>query len=299
MACPGVGPCQVYDLDLSCCLVSGSIPNPCLTDGTPIPQPLIDSAILTASQFLWAVTGRQFGCCTVPIRPCRACRDECCLPDGGFGFGSYGGGYPFFPVHQADGTWINVSCNCQDQCSCTNLCEIPLPFPVCSVDQVTIDGVVVDPSTYRVDDFKTLVRLNPAPPASGINCWPTCNDLTQPPTEVGTWEVVVTYGLPVPELVKRAASQFACELLKECLGRPCSLPRNVTAVTRQGVTELFANPNEFLTNGYTGLYLVDLAIRTYNPRMLQRRSTVYSPDSANKWRRSTWENGDPIGPGCS
>ena len=296
MPCPGVGPCQVYDLDLSCCLVSGSIPNPCLTDGTPVPQEVIDNAVLAASQFLWAVTGRQFGCCTVDLRPCRACRDECCLPDMGWG---YNAGYPAYPFHQADGTWVNISCPCNDQCSCTNLCEIPLPYPVCSVDEVLIDGFVVDPSTYKVDNFGKLVRLNPAPPASGVNCWPTCNDLTQPPTEVGTWQVTVTYGRPVPELVKIAAAQFACELIKDCLSLPCRLPRNVTAITRQGITEVFADPNQAFTMGLTGIYMVDLAIRTYNPNKLNRRPSVYSPDSANKWRRTTWQFGDDIGPGCT
>lgn len=298
MPCPGVGPCQVYDLDLSCCLVSGTIPDPCLQDGTPVPQELIDNAILTASQFLWAVTGRQFGCCQVSIRPCRSCPDNGCCPEGGFG--AYGFGYPWYPVHQADGSWINVSCPCPSGgCSCVNLCEIPLPHPVCSIDEVLIDGFIVDPATYRVDEFYKLVRVPSNPPVSGMTCWPTCNDLTKPPTEEGTWQVTLTYGRPVPELVKLAAARFACELIKDCMSRPCTLPRNVTAVTRQGITEVFADPNQALNVGLTGIYLVDLAIRTYNPNKLNRRPTVYSPDSANKWRRTTWEFGDDVGPGCT
>lgn len=288
MSCPGVGPCQTWDLDLGCCLVSGGIPDPCLTDGTPTPQALIDGSILAASQMLWSLTGRQFGCCTVAIRPCRACQSECCIPEGGWGADS---GFPWFPMHQEDGSWINVSCGCQDQCSCVNLSEILLPTPVCSVDEVVIDGVVVDPLTYRVDDFKKLVRL-------GSDAWPRCNDLTKDVTEEGTWQVVVTYGRPVPELVKLAAAEFACELIKSCTNRPCKLPRNVTAVTRQGITEVFADPNSFFGNGYTGLYLTDMAIRTYNPKQLQRRPAVYSPDSANKWRVTTFQPGDPPVTGC-
>lgn len=295
MPCPGIGPCQVYDLDLSCCLVSGSIPDPCFPDGTPVNQTIIDSAILAASQLLWAVTGRQFGCCEVDIRPCRSCPDACCIP-GDFGIGY---GYPWYPVHQADGTWTNVSCPCPSGgCSCVDLCEIPLPYPVCSVEEVLINGLIVDPATYRVDEFQRLVRVTQSPPVSGINCWPTCNDLTKPPTEEGTWQVTVVYGRPVPELVKIAAAEFACELIKSCMGRPCALPRNVTAVTRQGITEVFPDPNQFLSNGYTGLFLTDLAIRTYNPRMLQQRAVVYSPDVAKKWTVTTWENGDP-GPVCT
>lgn len=289
MPCPGVGPCSAWDLDLSCCLVSGAIPDPCLSDGTLVGQEIIDSAILTASQFLWAVTGRQFGCCTVNLRPCRRqCEDECCLPS--FSEGSF----PWLPVHQADGTWTNISCSCENSCSCSGsrLCEIMLPYPVCSVDEVIIDGEIVDPSTYRVDGFKNLVR-------EGDGCWPTCNDLTKPPTEVGTWQVTMTYGRAVPELVKRAAAEFACELIKDCSGRPCRLPRNVTAITRQGITEVFADPNQFLQNGYTGITLIDLAIRAYNPNKIQRRPYVSSPDSDPGLRRTTWQFGDPILPECS
>jgi hypothetical protein len=300
--CPGQGPCCVYDLDLSCCLVSGNFPDPCiLTDGTPIDQSIIDAAILAASQTLWAVTGRQFSLCQVDIRPCRACPTEVCCPEDGFG---YGYGYPWFPVHQADGTWINVSCPCPTQCSCVNLCETPLPYPACSVDQVLIDGVVVDPTTYRIDDFERLVRVPPvsgiSPPVSGITnyCWPTCNDLSKPPTEVGTWQITVTYGRPPPELVKLAAAEFACELIKSCLNRPCILPRNVTAVTRQGITEVFSDPSQFLPKGLTGLFLTDLAIRTYNPNQLMQRTLVYSPDVRKKWTRTTWQNSDGTGSKC-
>lgn len=292
MPCPGIGPCQVYDLTplLDCCLISGGIPDPCLPDGTPVAQSIINSSILAASQFLWAVTGRQFGCCQVDIRPCRTCPKDGCCPEVGFG---YGYGYPWYPVHLSDGTWINVTCPCPSgECSCIELCEIPLPYPVCSVDQILIDGVVVNPTTYRVDDFYKLVRL-------GTACWPTCNDLTKPPTQVGTWQVTVTYGRPVPELVRRAAAEFACELIKYCVGRPCILPRNVTAVTRQGITEVFPDPHQFLRDGYTGLFLTDLAIKTYNPNRLMQRAAVYSPDYANKWRVATWEPGDSIGPNCS
>lgn len=295
MPCPGEGPCSVYDLDLGCCLVSGALPDTCLNDGTPIPQTIIDNSVLAASQMLWALTGRRFACCTVDLRPCRRrCTDECCLPS--FCGGAYGlgggcwGSSPWIPVLLPDGQWTNVSCGCQDACSCSfeQLCKVALPYPTCSVDEVIIDGVVVDPATYRVDEFRWLVR-------EGSDCWPTCNNLTLPPTEVGTWQVTLTYGWPVPQLVLAAAAEFACELIKDCVGRPCKLPRNVTAVTRQGVTEVFPELSGFLQQGYTGLYLTDLAIRTYNPNKLMQRPLVYSPDFVRTMRRTTWQSGDPIG----
>lgn len=285
--CPGVGPCGPWELDLGCCLVSGSVPDPCLGDGTPVSQSIIDSAILSASQLVWAMTGRQFGCCEATIRPCRkACADDCCIPSD---FGDVS--HPWYPVHQANGTWTNLSCACTDQCSCVNLSEVNLPTPICSISQVVIDGIVIDPATYRVDNFRKLVRL-------GSATWPTCNDLTKPDTEVGTWSVTLIYGTPVPELAKLAASEMACEIIKSCVGKPCKLPQRLQSISRQGVSATFLDPMDFLDKGLTGLYFVDLAARTFNPNRLMRRPRVFSPESLNKWRVTTWENGDPV-TGCS
>lgn len=284
MGCPGHGPCLPYELDLSCCLnPSGSLPDPCVLDGQPIDSAIIDNAKLAASQRLWAITGRQFSVCETTIRPCRKkCDDVCCLMDYGF---------PWVPVHLADGSWTNVSCDCKGGCSCVNLCEINLPDPVCCITEVKIDGVVVDPATYRVDEFQKLVRL-------GADCWPECNDLTKPDTEIGTWSVTLTHGRPPPALVLLAAAEMACEIIKGCAGGPCRLPQRVSSVTRQGISVSFLDDMAFLDKGLTGLYLVDLAARTYNPKRLARRPTVYSPDSANQWRVETWHAGEPVS-GCT
>lgn len=287
MPCPGIGPCLPYDLDLSCCLTpSGALPDPCILDGEPVAQGVIDNAILAASQILWAITGRQFSLCTVTIRPCRACADPCCLPwttEFGFdGFGYNFGGFPSYPFRQADGSWINMSCPCTDNCSCVEICKIDLPSPVCSVDEVKIDGVIVDPSKYKVLNFEELVW---ADPVSG--CWPRCNDLRKPDTEEGTWSVTLTYGKEPPQLVLQAAAEMACEIIKNCVGKPCRLPQRISSVTRQGVSVSFLDTMDFLDKGLTGLYFVDLAARIYNPHRLMRRPTVYSPDVANKWNLET------------
>jgi len=264
---------------------SGTLPDPCLFDGVPVPQEIIDRAKLASSQLLWALTGRQFGMCQVTIRPCRPCGNECCLPDFDFysldGFGY--GGYPYYPFHQADGTWINLSCNCQDSCSCTNLCEVQLPYPVCAVDEVRVDGDVIPAEWYKVANFERLIVT---PAASGF-CWPECNDLSKADTEIGTWSVTLTYGRPVPELVLLGASEMACEIIKSCIGAACKLPQRISSVTRQGVSVSFLDSMEFLDKGLTGLYYVDLAARTYNPNRLARKPAVYSPDYKGKWNIDT------------
>lgn len=283
MGCPGVGPCATWDLDLSCYLTpSGTVPDPCLLDGEPVPEEIIDNSKLAASQLLWALTGRQFGCCSAVIRPCRKkCEDVCCVPNSGF---------PWSPVHLDDGTWTNIACDCNGSCSCTNLYEINLPSPVCYVSEVKIDGEIVDPTTYQIYDFRKLVRL-------GSDIWPECNNLTKADTEIGTWSVAVTYGRIVPPLVKIAAEEMASEIIKSCVGKACRLPQRVSSVTRQGISVSFLDDMQFLDRGLTGLYFVDLAARTYNPKNLSRRPTVYSPDSANQWRVTTWDSSDPV-TGC-
>lgn len=272
MACPGVGPCEVWELDLSCWMVSGAA-DPCI-GGQPISQDLIDSAVLSASQLMWALTGRQFGVCSATIRPCRKSCNPCPdLPEFGVGPNGYGPAL-------IGGSWYNIPpCACQDSCSCTTVCSVPLPFPACSVTEVLIDGDVVPASGYRIDEFNSLVRV-------GSECWPTCQNLTLPDTEEGTWSVTVEYGRQVPELLLRATSEIAVELIKGCVGQPCKLPQRLQSVTRQGVTISFIDPQEFMRNGRTGFYLADMAIQAYNPRGLQRRPSVYSPD-VNKWSRTT------------
>lgn len=294
MGCPGYGPCSWSELiDLSCCLVSGAYLDPCLLDGDPVSQTIIDNAKLVASQVLWAATGRQFSQCSVTLRPCRQCDDECCVPSfdnyTSDGYGSFG----YYPFHQADGTWINKSCGCQDNCSCTNLSEVMLPYPTCSIDEVKVDGVVLSADEYVVLNFERLVLT---PTVTGITEWPRCNNLLKPDTEVGTWSVTLTYGRPVPELVLQGASEMACQLIKSCMNKPCQLPQRISSVTRQGVSISFLDSMDFLDKGRTGLYWVDLAIQMYNPRGLARRPTVYSPDVKGKWAVTTWQAGDPVGP---
>lgn len=280
MSCPKHGPCTpfVTALDLCCLEATGTtFPNPCLTGGTSVPAEAITDAITAASELMWAMTGRRFGKCQVKIRPCRQscepCGDLFSFTDFGFGFS-----FPFFP-QLLDGVWFNLPpCGCPGLCGCEKLCEVDLPTPVCTVDEVKVDGVVLPPSAYRVDDFRKLVRID------GV-CWPECQDLEKPDTELDTFSVTVTYGREVPTLIKTATGVLACELLKACVGAPCSLPQRVTTITRQGITAGFLDPQQFFNEGRIGIYIVDLVIQTFNPHGISRRPAVWSPDAGPNWRR--------------
>lgn len=281
MSSPGTGPCQPYitQLDL-CCVVSGAFPDPCLVEGLPIAQSKIDNAIDAASELMYASTGRQFGLCTVKIRPCKTQCGPCDLPF----FDNFGWGMNSFPWYPSfnNGVWTNINpCACEgNSCGCSPLSEVGLPYPSNCVNQVKVDGVILDPSEYRVDDFRTLVRLNGAE-------WPSCQDMALDDTKVGTFSITVTYGRLVPNLVQLATAELACQLLKACVGASCQLPQRISSMTRQGITVGFLDTMQFLDKGRTGIYLVDLAINTFNPRRLQKNASVYSVDQAKRRRTDT------------
>src|SRR6266498_1559170 len=285
MSCPKTGPCLPFiDVLSLCCVVSGGFPDPCLVEGQPIDPQKIEDALQAASELMWSATGRKFGLCEITIRPCKKTCNPC--PDSGydfFGINGFGwGGFPWTP-HFERGIWTNVVCGqCPGECGCTKLCQIELPYPVCTVDEVKLDGVVVNPDEYRVDEFKYLVST----PAVSGTCWPTCQDLELEDTEPGTFSVTVTYGREVPQLIKLATAELACQLLKACVGAPCQLPQRISSFTRQGISVGFLDTMSFLEAGRTGIYIVDLAINTFNPRRLQKNASVFSIDNEPKWRRT-------------
>jgi len=277
--CPKVGPCNpfVTEADICCLAPTGLFADPCLTDGQAVPQNVIDNAIQAASELLWAETGRRFGTCDVTIRPCK----KDCNPCPGVDFFSsndffYGFNTPWTPFLDA-GVWTNIPpCGCPDDCWCSKAEEIPLPYPVCEILEVQIDGAILPATSYRVDEFRTLVRTDGG-------TWPRCQsaaDLGEP----DTFGVSLTYGRPVPALLQQATAELACQLIKACVGAPCQLPQRKSSMTRQGVTIGFIDPAEFFKDRRTGIYIVDLAIQTFNPHRLTRRPTVYSPDVGSRWR---------------
>jgi hypothetical protein len=244
------GPCQAWEL--SC---------PAFPDDTS--EELQATAAMIATEVLWSRTKQQFGVCSVTLRPCR----KDCLPAGpwipqvGGWYDFTGGVWPFPQPALIGGAWINIACGmCSTGCSCSHVSEVRLPYPVAAITEVKVDGVVLPPSAYRVDNFNLLVRLD------GED-WPQCNDLNLEDTEVGTWSVTADYGQEVPELGKLAAGQLATEIAKRCVNASgCLLPTGtIQEVTRQGVKQVFFDANKAFAGGTIGLYWADLFVKTYNP----------------------------------
>lgn len=315
---------------------------PCGWAPTPIPggpccdAASTDPAIVTqanaiATAMLFMLTGRQFGACPITVRPCIP---QTCDPlqlsrliywdarasrgyrDGNLGVLSY------IPT-LLDGQIYNLGCglcptNC---CNCKADCRVLLPGPVQSIVNVTVDGVVLDPSFYRVQNGNTLIfnhvllgNANYAadlvtenalgtleatrPDSPGVTATPfvpnaqaeakyasycpPCQDYNLAAGEIGTWSVTYNIGTPVPNEANFAAGLYALEVAKSLLGdKSCGLPERVQAVTRQGITTVYFDPTKLLNMGLTGIVMVDQIVSALNPNKMTQASRVWFPGKHN------------------
>lgn len=213
-------------------------------------------ALMAATEILWEKTQKRFGLCSYTLRPCaQDCAGELALawlygswlPTWGMASGGFGWPYPAL----VGGTWYNLGCgNCQNTCSCNILHQIELPYPVSAVTQVKVDGDILAPTAYRVDDWRYLVRLDGG-------TWPRCNDLNKADTEDGTWSVTATYGEAVPTLGAFAVNEMALRIARTCV-TSCATPSGVvTQIDRQGVRKT-------LDKGLMGPVATEF-VETYNP----------------------------------
>jgi hypothetical protein len=150
--------------------------------------------------------------------------------------------------------------------------RVKLPrSPVQAIISVTVEGVLLDPTAYRLNHAGVLERID-----GGL--WQVCG---------GDTVIVYTYGEAPPAGGRDAAVTLGVEFARDLHGLGnCRLPSNVTSLTRQEVTTTYADPNEFLEKGLTGLRSVDLWVKAVNPHNRPQRARVYSPDVPRTNRRS-------------
>jgi hypothetical protein len=239
----------------------------CNDGSLPAPLDAMDAARVQryermAVDYLWSWTRQQFGTCTVALRPCRQ-------PCHG---GITGNRSPFTPA-LIGGRWFNLACgSCGDQCGCSYVSTVVLPGPVGAIEQILIDGAVLDASKYRLDG-RYLIRTDG-------ELWPTCQDLAAATTEDGTWEITYTLGIPVPTGGQIAAGVLARELAKAACGdTSCALPRRIQSITRQGVA-IVMDSFEDLAKGGTGIWLIDSWVSSVTAAPAPAR--VYSPDVSRR-----------------
>ena len=156
-----------------------------------------ERATLLAGETLRRLTGYRVGGCPVTVRPCKAsCANTTVLP------AYWASGGPFQPHVAAGGYWVN-SCACTGDCSCGDLCAVTLPMPIGRIDEVTLDGLVVDPTDYAIiRDQLTWVGGGDCP-------WPVCQDLAADVDQPDTFSVTYLNAWPVDTLGAYAAGTLA------------------------------------------------------------------------------------------
>lgn len=236
-------------------------------------------ATILAVNVMWAATGRRYGPCELTVLPCNPQPREALYQTFPVEYDTFGDGSAGqMPYIDVGGDWRNS--NCGPGCRCSAACEVLLPGPVASVSEVTVDGVVVDPSAYEVHDGEMLVRKDGS-------CWPTCQRYGE---EIPGFTVTYRRGEEIPPAVQAASETLACEFAKSCTGGECRLPQRLASLTRQGV-ELSVNTIESFSDMIlTNIAVVDQVIAIENPQRLQGRPQVWSPDLPQP-RVITWAGG--------
>jgi len=243
------------------------------------------TALTIASDTLYAFSGRQFpGLCADTVRPVYSYAgfDAPPVTIPGFHVGSG------IPILGPAGWGVGVQsawggCNCAGQGGVLGSGWLGSPRirlgaePVVSITEVSIDGVVIDPAKYQIDEGRYLATV-PDPVTGYAWSWPHCQVLDAPATAVGTFQVVYVFGRSAPAGGKASAILLATQILKATSGDDCQLPANVQQLIRQGVTLSMGDPSVMFDKGATGIKAVDRWIASVNPHHLNEPGRVLSPD---------------------
>jgi hypothetical protein len=159
-------------------------------------------------------------------------------------------------------------------CRCSDLEGFTLPSPIALNSDgdpditVTIDGdVFVD---WVLVDGNFLMR-------SDGRSWPSCQDVTIPAGEVGSFEVTVNYGDPPSLIARNAVTEIACLFLRRNPNSQRNLPANTRTASSQGVTITMETLEKEIANR---AFMLPWTIRFLTIHAPQGRNTpyVYSPE---------------------
>jgi hypothetical protein len=229
------------------------------------------TAVAAASEWLWALSGRQFGACPVLLRPCA---QTCDIGPRGWWWDGWS-----WPTDRWSPGWLGAVCGqCRGACGCGQASTVLLDHPVQAINQVLVDGVELPASGYALYDGFRLVRVG------GV--WPTCQDWQVPVSGTGAWSIEAVYGAAVPALGELAMAEAAREFGLACTpNAQCRLARNVVSIVRQGVTQNLGDPRVMAELGITGLPAVDRFLEATNPRGTQLGPRIWNPDDYSTPRR--------------
>jgi hypothetical protein len=216
-------------------------------------------AAQTASFMLWAMSGRKYtGVTTVTERYTCVLRNNRMGPStktnspvlfGGDVYNIPSGDYDEYSELVADGLSPDARIRLRGR---------PIVKIIAMRNKT---GKILDPSSYYLVDHSTIHVVAGTP-------WTPCNT-----------EVTYTYGTPVPAAGRMAARILAIEFAKLWAGDDdCALPQRITSVSRQGVSYTIIDSQEFIDELRTGVYAIDLFLKTVNPDNARRKAKVFTPD---------------------
>lgn len=239
-------------------------------DATPEEVALLEQRVEIALGLGWStlqtLTAYQIAVCPITVRPSGQ----------GCAHGSYfiapvegPAGAPFWPLVR-NGQWVNVWCGHANACSCDRVDAVILPGPVGAIESVIVNGEVLDPEVYRVDNGNQLVREDG-------ERWPLCQNFNRPIGEQDTFAVTYYHGSTADLLVQFAAGVLADEYLKALVNpNECRLPAGTTQVVRQGIS--YEVQTSLFENGRTGIAEVDSVIQRFNPFGQRVPPSIFSLD---------------------
>ena len=101
-------------------------------------------------------------------------------------------------------------------------------------------------------------------------------------------EITYSYGFPPPLAGRMAARDIALNFARLWGGREdeCTFPDRVTSVSRQGVSWVLLDNQDFIEDFRTGIYSVDLFLKATNPDNARVRAKVIVP-GARRAERTT------------
>lgn len=213
-------------------------------------------AAQSATDLLWALSGRQYAGPRVARVLLYAPRCDWHRRSHSTHDGFWGN-----PHEAREWTLNGLGCSCV---------SVTLPdAQVVKVLSVSIDGVTVPPETYRLDDRRTLVRLD--------SSWPLSSHEADE-------RLAVTYvhGVDPPAGGRRAARALATSYAKAAL-KGCGIPSRATSVTADGITIVLDDLDTYRQGG-TGVTEADSWIVSVNPHRNTRRASVLSPDGVRARR---------------
>lgn len=184
----------------------------------------MDVAEAFAWSLLASLTGYRIGTCPLTIRPCAA---RCAPPNtwliAPVSRSSLSALSPvrigMFNPYISGGVWYNA-CGCGQRasdCSCGPVPTVVLPGPVGKIEEILIDGVVLDPTAYRVDNGTLLVRTDGGD-------WPLCQDMAKPTVDYDPITVTGPAGTMVITRVGQTVTIVATSTVTPTAGTVQTIP---------------------------------------------------------------------------